>query len=1331
VSKRTDVPPALPALFQSPRDSAFRVIKPLIAVGLFLIGAVNGIGAAAAPLDGFVRMTDDEGLAHSDVRAIAQDQEGFIWFGLRLGGLTRFDGYELTVHQHDPKDPRSIGNQIIWSLLVDRGGTLWIGTEGGLDRYDRASDSFVHHRTNSAKPASSLPNNVVTCLFEDAGGTLWAGTREGLARMDDREKGLFTTFRRPQVVEGSTAKDTIRSITEDVTTGLLWLGTSDGLAAFDPRTGAFATFLHDPKDPQSLSRNAVNKVLRDERGLFWAMTEYGLNSFRPAFDRVPQHSVQQPRIVFKRFVLPGSEASPGNNFVRDGLVDQKDRLWLATRGGVQYLDREKEQFTSYRRRPGDSTSLSDDLVQSIFEDRIGNIWVGTYAGGANRLRSETKPFRVHQHRPGNPQTITDDRVSGLAFDAAGRLWATTVRGLNRFENGKWTQYLPDPGNAKALPSNDLSTIAVAQNGDIWLGTNYAGPYRFDGRRFHVFATSPSSAPAPNGSHAFTGDQVNSILTDEHGGVWLGARAYGVDYYHAGRFVHFNPQDPDQAEPTQPTTNAVFGVIAQNGDVWFGTESKGLIRFSKETQTFQAFYPPVEHVGATRSFHCVAGGDDGVIWVGAADGLLKFDTKTQKFAGHYTTDDGLPHDAVMTIVRDRRGHLWVGTANGLADFDPKTNKSRVYEKPDGLPSNVFSQRAGALGPDGRVYLGTRAGIVDFAPSELKDNPVPPPVIISELRWLGVPPLVNGSRPRSMPNVGEVVRVSPGQLGFSIRFSALDFAAPEKNRFRYCLDGLDSDWTASAAHERSATYTSLRPGTYTFRVQASNADQVWNERGASVRIIVEPHFWQTTGFILSLVGLAIASIVAAIHFRLRTVRRRNAWLEQQVSQRTGELQEEVAVRQRAETALRESHGELEHRVQNRTAELARTNASLQAEVAERKRVEAQLRQSQKMEAVGQLAGGVAHDFNNLLTVILGQSELLSEDGGGIEEREAAIRDIKAAAQRATNLTRQLLVFSRHQAVNPVPVDLNAIVGGISKLLRHVIGEHLALSTPLCAGSLGVLADPGMLEQVLLNMAVNARDAMPRGGQLTIATDAVTLTPEQALRIGPHARPGQFACVSVRDTGTGVAPEILAQIFEPFFTTKEAGKGTGLGLAISLGIVQQHGGWIDVQTCQGLGTTFHVYLPRHAAKSQLPAASPKSRPQAQGNTTILVVEDESAVRSLVQRLLTRQGYRVIEAASGDEALTVWDKHADEISILLTDIVMPGRLNGHELANQLSARKSSLRVITMSGYDPKEVAGGKSSGPHLRKPFTTEDLLTAIEGTSRNEPLNGSPAAVDTVSR
>jgi signal transduction histidine kinase/ligand-binding sensor domain-containing protein/CheY-like chemotaxis protein len=1260
------------------------------------------------PVGRFVRISEEEGLAHSDVRAIAQDRVGFMWFGLRLGGLTRYDGYEFKVYRHVPDDPTSLGNQIIWCLRVDRGGVLWIGTEGGLDRYVRASDSFIHYRAEPGR-ADRLPNNVITCIFEDAGGRLWVGSRGGLSRLDDPAQGTFTTYRRPPVVPGSPSTDTIRSITEDPATGLLWLGTSDGVAAFDPRTGAFATYLNDPADPTSLSCNPVNRVMRDEHGVMWALTEGGLNAFEPTLTAIPTSSVQRGSVAFRRYVAAADKGHP-LNFFRDGLVDRKGRFWLATRGGALLLDRDTGAFTVYRRERGDPSSLSDNYVHTVFEDRSGSLWLGTYAGGVNRLHSELKPFRIHRFDPASPQSLSDDRVTALTFDGSGRLWASTVNGLSRYEAGQWTRFAHADDDPASLPGNDLSTVLALPNGNLLIGSGYGGIYEYDGRRFRAFPTIVENVPAPSGRHPFTGSQVNSLLPDGQGGVWIGCRAYGLDHLSDGTFQHYAPRGPGAGMEAQPTSNPVLGMVEPNGDLWFATELSGLIHLDAATNRFTAYAPPVERPGATRSLHCLVAGDDGVIWVGAADGLLKFDRRTRRFVGEYAARDGLPDPAVMTLVRDRRGHLWVGTAGGLADLDPATGRIRSYEKADGLPSNVFAQRAGALGPDGRVYLGTRAGIVEFMPGELAENPVPPPVVLTELRWIGEPPLnALGQRLPATAGVGDVIRVAPGQLGFSLRFSALDFAAPEKNRFRYKLEGWEPDWTKSPARERTATYTSLPPGTYVFRVQASNGDQVWNRQGASVRIIVEPHLWQTLWFRVLLVAAGVATLGALLNWRVRAVRRRNLQLELKVAIRTEQLNAEIAVRQKAEAALRQSHAELEDRVRERTAELAQANENLQAEAASRRQVEAQLRQAQKMEAIGLLAGGIAHDFNNLLTVILGQSELLTEAELSPSERVGAVRDIRAAAQRATNLTRQLLVFSRRQAMSPAPLDLNEVVVGVTKLLRHMIGERIQLEMRLAAEPLCSLADAGMIEQVLLNMAVNARDAMPRGGRLTIRTEAVVVDAAWCAR-QPRAKPGAYGRISVSDTGYGIAEAALPQIFDPFFTTKESGKGTGLGLAISLGIVLQHGGWIDVDTAVGRGTTFHVYLPlKPVTPHELPAEP--VRATRRGSGTVLVAEDDAAVRLVVERILGRAGFRILHAANGAEALRLWAQHHATIDVLLSDVVMPGHPDGHELAHELSRQKPSLRVVLMSGYDPTETAAptGRAQ-PQLRKPFTTEDLLKAL---------------------
>ena len=379
--------------------------------------------------------------------------------------------------------------------------------------------------------------------------------------------------------------------------------------------------------------------------------------------------------------------------------------------------------------------------------------------------------------------------------------------------------------------------------------------------------------------------------------------------------------------------------------------------------------------------------------------------------------------------------------------------------------------------------------------------------------------------------------------------------------------------------------------------------------------------------------------------------------------------------------------------------------------------QLRQSQKMEAVGQLAGGVAHDFNNMLAVIRGNAELLLMSGDQFTaEASTGLKHVVAAAERAANLTRQLLAFSRKQVMQSQPLILNEVIANLTKMLHRVIREDIRLQCDYAPQLPFIQADAGMMEQVLLNLVVNARDAMPGGGQLLITTNTARFDGAYA-QTHPEARAGEFVCLTVSDTGTGIAPELMPRIFEPFFTTKEVGKGTGLGLATVYGIVKQHRGWIEVSSPPGAGATFKIFLPAIASPAQA-AATPQTEADFPGGTeTILLVEDDYAVRVITRRVLESHGYKIYEATSAPEALELWRSRAQEIALLLSDIVMPEGVTGRELAEQLRASRPTLKVVLMSGYSAEVIGKDtdffrRSKTYFLQKPCSSSKLLEAVRG-------------------
>ncbi len=387
----------------------------------------------------------------------------------------------------------------------------------------------------------------------------------------------------------------------------------------------------------------------------------------------------------------------------------------------------------------------------------------------------------------------------------------------------------------------------------------------------------------------------------------------------------------------------------------------------------------------------------------------------------------------------------------------------------------------------------------------------------------------------------------------------------------------------------------------------------------------------------------------------------------------------------------------------------------EITERIRLEAQLRQSEKLKSVGQLAGGVAHDFNNILTIIQGFTNLLLSRQDFDDDAIDQLKQVAAAANKAADLTKQLLMFSRRQVLQTKNFNLNLVVTDLAKMLERLLGEDIHLTVKSPDGDVPIEADQGMLEQVVVNLSSNARDAMPRGGVLNLIIRKVEISATTASQ-HPDARPGLFACLTAVDTGFGMDRQTISRVFEPFFTTKLPGKGTGLGLSTVYGIVKQHEGWVVVESELGKGTTFNIYLPLAKVAVSIPQGEAQEKKPLGGTETILVVEDEAPVRVLLRSILQSVGYKIIEAKHGLEALRMWDEHRNEIDMLLTDLVMPGTINGIDLADRLLSDEPELKVIYSSGYSA-DVVGEKMSfdaGTNfLPKPYTPAQLLRLVRSS------------------
>ncbi len=436
-------------------------------------------------------------------------------------------------------------------------------------------------------------------------------------------------------------------------------------------------------------------------------------------------------------------------------------------------------------------------------------------------------------------------------------------------------------------------------------------------------------------------------------------------------------------------------------------------------------------------------------------------------------------------------------------------------------------------------------------------------------------------------------------------------------------------------------------------------------------------------------------------------------QQLQATVGTLEHEVAERERVEAELRQARDGLEQRVRERTVGLAEANQALRTEIAERKRLEAQLIQSQKMESIGRLAGGIAHDFNNLLMAVSGYAELAADSLPAEHTAHDDLHEIRKAAGRASGLTQQLLTFARKQIMDPRVLDLSDMVRDVEKLLDRLIGEDIEIIVASAADLRHVKVDIGQIEQLLINLAVNARDAMPNGGRLSIQVENVLLDQHDASMVEADLRPGAYLRLTISDTGIGMDAQTQAHLFEPFFTTKETGQGTGLGLATCYGVVKQHAGHITCRSELGKGTTFDIYLP---CVDEVPEDQPArgALPELpRGDERLLPVEDEATVRALIARALRELGYTIVELSNGEEALHYVEKHPRErFDLLLTDLVMP-KLGGEQLAERLTADDPALKVLFISGYtDSAKLTQGRLQAEQLilTKPFAPSLLAQQL---------------------
>lgn len=1230
----------------------------------------------------FEWFTTDDGLSSNHTSYIFQDSRGFLWITTE-DGINRYDGYSFKHYKHIPGNINSLSGYAATHILEDSNGLFWISTREGLNLFNPATEKFIHYNPVTDDSAS-LSNEKIVCTAEDKFGNIWVGTRNGL-NLFHPETNSFTVFKNNPYDKQSLSFNYVTAIFND-SKGNLWIGTQRGLNKFNYNRNSFDVYSSDQLNYESLSGNLITCFLEDSRGNLWIGTSTGLNKLVSIVNDIP---------VFERYFNNASDKnSLSHNNIRSIVEDRKGNLWIGTLGGgLNIFNTDEKRFFRYLHDEEDNSSISDNLIFSVLIDRNDNVWIGTYENGINKYSPTQERFILFQPQPGVKNKTSGNNITAVMIDNNDNLWLGTdgdgikvyKKDLLLIENIQLYEFKAVSNKKGGLRSNNITSIVQDDSGLIYIGTFGGGLNIFnpETKTFYTFRYNRND-PGSLGN-----DFIHTVYKDSENTIWIGTGLAGLNKFdrQSKSFKRFRDDIKSPDNPKFLNSPEVTSICEDGeGYLWIGTTTGGLSKFDRKTESFIHFKHEQQNAESISSNRIVCLYNDKMnrLWIGTfGGGLNLYDNQNSSFI-HFMEKDGLPHNTIKAISEDNNGNLVITTSKGISILDPEKNTFNNYDESDGLQGKDFN--AGSVFRDnssGALYFGGTNGLNIYSTESVPVSSVFPEIVITEFKIFDKPVKRYFQSIVNKDKVDDYyIVLSHNENIISFEFAALDFTSPEKNRYAYMLEGFDKEWIHSGS-KREATYTNLDPGSYIFKVKASNNDGVWNESGISVPFIIEPPFWKTWWAYSVYLIVFVFGFLAVRRYELNRVKLKN----------------ELKLKEFESTKLLEVN-----KIKSR------------------------------------FFANISHEFRTPLTIILGSLDKLKKEmavTSDIKEYDVMKRNVS----RLLQLINQLLELSRIESGN---VKLNINESDIVSFIKRTAATFTSLAyqknqkiyfngteieSAVVNDEILLYFDKKKIETVFYNLLSNAIKFSPEGEKIEIKI----------------LRDKEFFKIVLTNTGIEIPPESFNKVFERFYQIDDSGtrsfEGTGIGLALAKEYIELHKGKIEVESGSN-ETIFNVYLrlgKSHFSPDQININETEefsadtettafempdihdpevlsSELLEEDRTTILIVEDNFDLREMIKGNL-KDNYSILEADNGRTGFTIAEEKIPDL--IISDIMMP-EMDGYELSRLIKSNEKTnhipVIILTAKASQEDKIEGLETGADdYLIKPFDEHELKVRVRNLIR----------------